>query len=638
VRERGVTVWNSVPAIMQLFAEAAERAGLTFPRLRVVLLSGDWIPVRLPALIGRIAPHARVVGLGGATEAAIWSIHHPIDRVDPTWASIPYGRPLGNQTWRVLDAVGRDAPDWGTGELYIGGTGVALGYLNDPGRTAASFVTAPDTGERLYRTGDLGRYLPDGTIEFLGRADFQVKIQGFRVEPGEIEHALARHPAVRHAAVVARSTGSGRQLAAYAVAEREAARPEPEELRGFLAERLPGHLVPSVVVVLDELPLTANGKLDRRALEAMGPAPDGPARPYTAPRTGTEKALVEIWESVLGLDRVGIHDDFFELGGQSFAALRVIGLVGQRLGLRAPLGALLEHRTVGALAALLETAEGEWSPLVALDARGDGTPWFLVHPAGGNVLCYRDLAELLDGPCHAFQAPGPSVGREPLDSVAALAECYAQALIAARPHGPYRLAGWSSGSVVAVELARRLERRGDTVERLVVIDSPAPEQPGAPGAAQADEAAMLLWFLEDLDVGFDPAKAGPRARAELAAATEPERLGRAVALARAQGLDLPDAADLALSWPVFRGIVTACHRYRAGTIAADVTVIRAAHGRVSEFAGHPHTGSPAWGWDALTTGRTTATTTDGSHHTLLTRTHVAAVAALMTGCPAQHRP
>ncbi|NEC66313.1 non-ribosomal peptide synthetase [Streptomyces sp. SID9727] len=650
VQEHGVTVWNSVPALMQLFAEAAEQAGLTFPALRVVLLSGDWIPVQLPALIGRIAPHARVVSLGGATEASIWSIHHPIDRVDPDWASIPYGRPLGNQHWRVRDAVGRDAPDRVTGDLYIGGTGVALGYLNDPDRTAASFVTDPVTGERLYRTGDLGRYLPDGDIEFLGRADFQVKIQGFRVEPGEIEHALAQHPAVRHAVVVARTAGSGRQLAGYVVAEHDAPRPRPEELIAHLADRLPGHLVPSFVVVLDALPLTANGKLDRRAIEAIGPTYDDRARTHTPPGTETEKALVEIWESVLGVDRIGIHDDFFDLGGQSFAALRVIGMVGTRLGLRAPLGALLERRTVAALAELLEqdTGQDTWSPLVALDDTGEGTPWALVHPAGGNVLCYRGLAELLDGPCHAFQAPGPGVGRQPLDTVEALAECYAEALLAVRPHGPYRVAGWSSGGVIAFELARLLEQRGETVERLVVIDSPAPERAldqeasgtGATGGTEradgADEAAMLLWFLEDLDVGFDPAAVRPSAAAELAAAPEPERLARAVELARAQGLEVPEAADLALSWPVFRGVITACHRYRARTVAADVTVVRAAHGRVSEFEGHPHTESAEWGWAPLTGGRTTAATTDGTHHTLLTGAHVAAVAALMTTCPAQH--
>src|SRR5262249_43362059 len=162
------------------------------------------------------------------------------------------------------------APTWVAGELYIGGVGVAMGYLNDPDKTASSFVTHPGTGERLYRTGDLGRFLPSGDIEFLGRADFQVKIQGFRVEPGEIEQTLLEHPDVRQATVVARVTGSGKQLAAYVVSADDGARPDSAGLREFLAARLPSYLVPSYVTVLDRLPLTANGKLDRRALEALG--------------------------------------------------------------------------------------------------------------------------------------------------------------------------------------------------------------------------------------------------------------------------------------------------------------------------------------------------------------------------------
>lgn len=189
--------------------------------------------------------------------------------------------------------------------------------------------------------------------------------------------------------------------------------------------------------------------------------------------------------------------------------------------------------------------------------------------------------------------------------------------------------------MIAFELARLLEQRGETVERLVVIDSPAPDQ-GTPEAAEPGEAAMLLWFLEDLDVGFDPAAVRPADVAGLAASPAPERLTRTVALAREQGLDLPDAADLALSWPVFRGIITACHRYRASTVAADITVVRAVQGSVTEFADHPHTDSAEWGWSSLTSGRTTAERTDGTHHTLLTDAHVAAVAALMTTCPAQH--
>lgn len=632
VAAHGVTVWNSVPALMQLFVEAAESAGASFPALRTVLLSGDWIPVDLPERVRTIAPNATVISLGGATEASIWSICYPIGRVNSAWSSIPYGKPLANQTWHVLDEYGRDVPTWVPGELYIGGVGLAKGYLGDPERTAAAFVTHARTGEPLYRTGDLGRYLPDGTIEFLGRADFQVKIQGFRVEPGEIEHALLDHPQVGKAAVVARSSSSGKQLAAFVVASPDcdpAAGLVPEQLRSFLADRLPGYLVPSRITVLEALPLTGNGKLDRRALETMGSADEEQAREYAAARTPTEALLVEIWESVLGFGPIGVHDDFFELGGQSFAALRVISALAQRRGERVSLGALLEHRTIGQLASWLDSSTRSWSPLVqlrAIDAESRAgavsTPWFLVHPAGGNVLCYEGLAALLSTAVYAFQAPGPANGNEPLDRIEDLAGLYLRVLRSARPHGPYRLGAWSSGATVALELAYRLEQAGEHVERIVVIDAPAPE----PRAS--DDTQILLWFLEDLGTGFAAREVSPPEISRLAQLQESERTAAALEIARAHGMtDLPlSYAEIEAALPVFRGVIRACERYRPPVIAADITVVRACDGLVSEFDGHPAAHSPDWGWAALTTGSVEAVYVPGSHYTLLDASHIAAVA------------
>jgi len=223
-----VTVWNSVPALMEMMVSYLEGCGETLPpSLRLVLLSGDWIPVSLPDRIRALAPGARapqVISLGGATEASIWSIFHPIERVDPAWPSIPYGRPLANQSFAVLNELLEPCPVWVPGNLFIGGVGVALGYWRDEERTGAGFIVHPSTGERLYRTGDLGRHLPDGTIEFLGREDFQVKIGGYRIELGEIEATLRRHPAVHEAVVMARKDGPGdRRLVAYMVPGREPA-------------------------------------------------------------------------------------------------------------------------------------------------------------------------------------------------------------------------------------------------------------------------------------------------------------------------------------------------------------------------------------------------------------------------------
>ncbi|MFE6686303.1 amino acid adenylation domain-containing protein [Streptomyces sp. NPDC057743] len=636
IRAHGVTVWNSVPALMQLLAEEAQSTGVRLPSLRTVLLSGDWIPVDLPGRIRDIAPHATVVSLGGATEASIWSICHPIDHVDPQWPSIPYGRPLANQTWHVLDANGNDAPDWVAGDLYIGGAGLALGYWNDPEKTAAAFLSHPVTGERLYRTGDRGRYLPGGDIEFLGRADFQVKIQGFRVEPGEIEHALAAHPDVRRASVVVRDSASGKQLVAFAVALDDRPAPDAEELRAFLAERLPSYLLPASVTVLDRLPLTANGKVDSRALAVLGSAAPDRKRPYTAPRTPLESALVDIWRTVLGVERVGVHDDFFALGGQSFAALRVIAKIAQRFGQRLPLSALLRGGTVADLAERLREPADDWTPLVTLKEEGEGTPVVFVHPSGGQVLCYRLLADQLPRPSYALQAPDPALGGQLPASVEEFAERYVQALLDARPHGPYVLAGWSSGAVLAFEAARQLEARGETVAHVVVLDSPAPtrEHNGA-----IDETALLLWFIEDTGIGFDPSAIGAQDAARLARMPEAERLDAALDLAREQGVpaDGLDAAQLADAFAVFRSVVLACNAYEPPVIAADLTVLRARDGRVSEFADHPRGRDTDWGWAAHTRGTVRATTLPGTHHTLLMEPQVAAVAVEFGRLPAGDR-
>ncbi|MFI2437496.1 amino acid adenylation domain-containing protein [Streptomyces sp. NPDC018693] len=623
VRSAGVTVWNSVPAVMQLFAEEAASAGVTFPALRTVLLSGDWIPVDLPDRVRRIAPNARVISLGGATEASIWSICFPVERRDPAWPSIPYGRPLAHQPWYVLDDQGRDVPTWVAGDLYIGGAGLALGYWGDRTKTDAAFVTHPRTGERLYRTGDRGRYLPSGDIEFLGRSDSQVKVQGFRVELGEIEHALAEHPAVRRAAVVTRASGSGTQLAAFVVCEREERRPDAElaeELTAATARRLPAYMVPGRISRLDRLPLTANGKLDRRALEAIRPSDDDTAREYVAPRTPVESLLAGAWAEILDVARVGVHDDFFDLGGQSFAALRLIRRIAREYGLRVPLGTLLERRTVAGLAAHLESADDGPSPLVRLSgpepAQDRGvSPCFLVHPAGGNVLCYRDLSGLLGGPVYAFQAPGPASGQRVLESVEEMAALYVAALTEVRPAGPYLLGGWSSGGVIAFEMARLLEARGERVARVVVIDSPAPAEP-----RELDDARLLLWFLEDLGIGFTPGLVPEEAVRGLAGLADAERLARTLELARAAGLpdSAADPSDLAAALAVFRGVVRGCNAYRAGRIDAPLTVLRARDGAVSEFAGHPAADAPDWGWSAYTRGGVLPVPVSGTHYTLLT--------------------
>jgi amino acid adenylation domain-containing protein len=344
----GVTVWNSVPAQFQLLVDHLETHGGHdgLGALRLAMLSGDWIPVNLPDRARTLLPTLRVVSLGGATEAAIWSVWYPIGTVGADWSRIPYGKPLANQSLHVLDDRLRDRPDWTVGELFIGGAGVALGYLGDPEKTAYRFVTHPETGERLYRTGDLARYHADGLVELLGREDRQVKVRGYRVEPAEVEAALTAHPAVREAVVVAQPDPSGEpRLVAYTVGD-----VAEDELRATVHRALPEYMVPAAFVALPGLPLTANGKVDRDAL----PDPRLLTRPrldtpYAAGRTARERDLAAIWAEVIGVDRVGIDDDFFELGGNSMLATVLVAEARARSGLDLTVRLLFDEPTIRGL-------------------------------------------------------------------------------------------------------------------------------------------------------------------------------------------------------------------------------------------------------------------------------------------------
>jgi amino acid adenylation domain-containing protein len=314
--------------------------------------------VGLPEEVRSRYPGSQVVSLGGATEAAVWSNVYPIGEVGREWRSIPYGRPIGNARYLIVDGDGELCPIGVPGDLYIGGECLSSGYAGEAGLTAERFVPSffGQAGERLYRTGDRARFWRDGTMEFLGRRDQQVKVRGFRVELGEIESALVEHPGVSEAVVSAWEDSSGhKRLVAYLVG-RGGGSPESFELRRFLSERLPAYMVPSVYVALESLPVTSNGKLDRRALPSpVGSRPEE-ARSYTAPRTPVEELLADLWAEVLRLDRVGIHDNFFEIGGHSLLAVRAVSKLREVLGFDLFLRTFFEAPTVAELAAQIGAA------------------------------------------------------------------------------------------------------------------------------------------------------------------------------------------------------------------------------------------------------------------------------------------
>ncbi len=391
IEREQVTIWNTVPALLQLLVEYAEvqACSLRDTHLRLALLSGDWIPLTLPGQLKSLCPRIAVVSLGGATEASIWSIVYPLATLDPSWKSIPYGRPMANQQFFVLNKDLEPCPVWVPGDLYIAGVGLATGYWRDQEKTQASFFIHPRTHVRLYQTGDLGRYLPDGTIEFLGREDFQVKIQGHRIELGEIEALLLAHPRVSKAVVTAIGKPfENKQLIAYviathddahqaidteeAIAEKilfsnsQASRQTVSEppidaepfwltaLYEYLRSKLPEYMIPSRIVPLETLPLTSNGKVDRSALPHPLMLPRQQNTRSLAAQTPVEEALVHLWCEVLKVSNIGVEDNFLELGGDSILATKLLTRIRAKFTIDVPFQVLFNNLTIAKMAKVIE--------------------------------------------------------------------------------------------------------------------------------------------------------------------------------------------------------------------------------------------------------------------------------------------
>ncbi|HYX25875.1 MAG TPA: amino acid adenylation domain-containing protein, partial [Thermoanaerobaculia bacterium] len=474
VQRHGVdTLWLTAG----LFHEMVEQSLAGLAGVVHLLAGGDVLsPAHVRQALAGL-PGCEVVNGYGPTENTTFTTTFRMRSVDEVVEPVPIGRPIANTQAYVLDADLQPVPVGVRGELFAGGEGLARGYHRRPDLTAERFLPHPFSnrpGARLYRTGDVARYRLDGTIEFLGRYDHQVKIRGQRIELGEIEAALARHPDVREAAVLAvDSPAAGKRLAAFVVPHGDKS-PGGSELRGALERQLTAAMVPATFVLRQSLPLTPNGKVDRKALAASlaSEPPRSPAA--SSPRDPLELALLGIWESVFEQRPIGIHDDFLDLGGHSLLALRLVARLRRRFGRDLPLASFLSAGTIAGVADLLRqegSAPAVSSCLVAIQQDGTQTPFFCVHPGGGNVFCYTALAYHLgpDRPFYGLQARGREAGEEPLTAVAEMAALYLDAVRRAQPHGPYLLGGWSFGGLVAYEMAQRLTAAGEKVGVLALL-------------------------------------------------------------------------------------------------------------------------------------------------------------------------
>jgi amino acid adenylation domain-containing protein len=482
IRRHGVTAMWLTPSVFNLVVEEDPES---LAPLRQLDLGGEALSVPHTARAAEVLPGTEIFNGYGPTECAVSATAYRVQRpVDPAAASIPIGTPIANTTAYVLDRHLSPVPIGVPGELYLGGPGVARGYVNRPQETAARFIAdpfAPAPGARLYRTGDLARWRPDGALEYLGRLDSQVKLRGLRIELGEIEAVLGREPSVREAAVVVKEDGAARRLVAY-VAARGGSVVSPEALREHARRMLPAYMVPAAFVPLPALPLTPSGKIDRRALAAAIDAPArSPQASPAAPPGSLEAQLIELWQDVLGERQIGPDDDFFELGGDSLTATHMIQQVGQLTGRALPLDALYESPTVAGLARLLRDdaqAAGIRTPGVTLNRGGDRTPLVLFHGmlTGGAFYALR-LARRL-GPRQPVHVVRPFTGDDgPVPpTVEAMADALLGVVRALQSRGPYRLAGYCNGGLVAYEIARRLREAGETVE-LVALIAAAPVTP-----------------------------------------------------------------------------------------------------------------------------------------------------------------
>jgi amino acid adenylation domain-containing protein len=482
IRQRGITVLDLPTAYWHELVRELAESGESLPKsLRLLIVGGEKASASAFATWVKCGGgRVRWVNTYGPTEASIIVTSYEPDPSQPVPENLPIGRAIANTGLYILDEQRRHMPVGSTGELYISGPGVARGYLGRPELTAEKFVADPFSREpeaRMYKTGDLVRYLSDGNIEFLGRADFQVKIRGFRVELGEIEAVLEKHPGVAEAVVVAHEAAGEKRLAGYVIATRE--KPGALELSKYLRDRLPEYMVPADFIFLETMPLTPNGKVDRRALPLPEAGEVERQEDFVAPRNQSESTMTRLWEQILGKKPISVRDNFFELGGHSLAAARLMGLVEKEFGKKMLLTDLLQAPTVEELVAMvqLDAPSAARSAVIALQPLGSKPPFFFVHGLGGSVLRFRDLAHHLasDQPFFGIQAQGLDGMQPCLQRVEDMADVYLEHLRSVQREGPYFLGGYSFGGYVALEMARRLLAQGDEVRALVLLDTYAGE-------------------------------------------------------------------------------------------------------------------------------------------------------------------
>jgi thioesterase domain-containing protein/aryl carrier-like protein len=570
MRQHAITWVSLSPTLLQMMLHVG---GLEqCHSLTRLYLGTENLPLTLLQQLHAAHP-VEVINAYGPTECCIQTVTGVIPRGADR---IAIGRPVDNVQAYILDVHLQPVPLGAAGELHLGGAQVGLGYFKRPQQTAASFIDNPFGAGKLYKTGDLCRYLPNGEIEYLGRIDHQVKIRGFRIELGEIETRLLEHPDVREAVVIVREdTPNDKRLVAYLIPHHAPGTTHHADFRAHLATTLPDYMIPAAFVPLDAFPLTANGKLDRRAL----PLPERLAVSdgYLPPRNLLEEQLAAIWADCLQVERVGVRDDFFVLGGHSLLAVELMTRIRAVTGMQLPLATLFQRPTIEQLAQQ-QTDATAWSSLVAIRPNGTRPPLFCIHPVGGNVLSFYQFAQQqpADQPVYGLQSQGLDGQTPPLTTVEAMAAHYITEIKRVQPTGAYHLVGYSAGGAIAWEMGQQLRRAGETVAHLLIIDTP----PKTAAPERDDSADAITWWLAMAHLGYQRfGTTPPFARADLEQLPADERVAFVLQTLQRDGV-LPqgtarEVADGMLN--VYKANTMAYDRYQmvadAGVQPVPITVV-----------------------------------------------------------------
>lgn len=627
IRTRGITTLFLTTG---LFHQMIDEQARSLAGIRQLMVGGEALSPPHAARARRELPRTRLINGYGPTENTCFSTTHLVSEEPLPGETVPIGRPIANSTAWILDGRMQPVPIGVPGELYVGGDGVASGYLGRPDLTSEKFVPDPFApGCRLYRTGDLARWRSDGAIEFLGRTDRQVKLRGFRIEPGEIEAVLASHPSVSQAAVVVDSAGADARLVAF-VSPRGSAKIDPAVLRRHAADALPDFMVPVAVVPLDTIPLNANGKVDRAALP-IAIRPDARAG-GVAPRNPVEQRLAAIVAEILGVASVGAHDNFFQLGGHSMTGVRLFARIERDFGRRLPLASLFAGPTVAELAERLglPRADTTCTSLVALQPKGTRPPLFLMHGAGrGNLWTYTNLVPHLgsDQPVYALES---RVMRDlpEFETIEEMAAGYVTEIRAIQERGPYYLGGYCFGGTVAYEMARQLDAAGERVALLALLDTSAPNStyqqlPWWRPSFHLRFAANTAYWLKDF--------ADQPLRDQVRYVQRKSRLfaERLVATFRGsrQELRVEEVVDVNIIPEIELGLwkihLRSLAAYRPGPYPGRVTLFRT--------RGQPFLCSfdPLFGWGPLAKGGVRVVRLPGAHEKIFLDPHVREFSALL---------